>query len=163
MWEGFAFVWGAWLSENLQKLHKIIVLPVSIWGFGALFRRAKPTKTSHGDGTGQFQAKKCLQKHLKPLSKQFTCFCEHSHPTILATNFKTWRWKVFIFFPLPNYYLMMSERSYSWCGVSAFGNSLCCLCLWVNTCSVLRYHQSRKKSLVERETPYLTEDLCCSI
>jgi len=37
------------------------------------------------------------------------------------------------------YYLMMSECSYSWCVVSVFVTSRCCLCLSINTFSVLRY------------------------
>ena len=45
------------------------------------------------------------------------------------------------FFPLPDYYLMMIECSYSWCSLSMFDIFLCCLCLSSNACSVLRYDQ----------------------
>jgi len=40
------------------------------------------------------------------------------------------------FFPLLDYYLMMSGCSYSWCIVSVFVISPCCLCSSINTCSV---------------------------
>jgi len=43
-----------------------------------------------------------------------------------------------VFFPLLDYYLMMSECSYSRCVVSVFGTSLCCLRI-CNTCSEMRY------------------------
>jgi len=32
------------------------------------------------------------------------------------------------FFPLPDYHLILSKCSYSWCLVSLFGISMCCLC-----------------------------------
>jgi len=46
---------------------------------------------------------------------------------------------MFLFFlPLPDYYLMMSECSYSCFVVSVFGIFLCCLCLSSDACSALR-------------------------
>jgi len=41
--------------------------------------------------------------------------------------FRTWLKHVFIFLPLPD--SLMNECSYSWCAVSVFGISLCCLFL----------------------------------
>jgi len=43
-----------------------------------------------------------------------------------------------VFFPLLDYRLM-SECIYSCCVVSVFGIYLCCLCVPINTCSVLHY------------------------
>jgi len=42
------------------------------------------------------------------------------HPMFLPIHF--------IFFPVPDYYLMMSESNYSCCVVSVLGISLSCLC-----------------------------------
>ena len=70
----------------------------------------------------------------KRLTKQITCFCEHLYPTILVTVFAS-KPDVKIssfFFPLSDYYMMMSACSYSWCVVSVFGISLRCLCLSFN-------------------------------
>ena len=39
------------------------------------------------------------------------------------------------FFPLPDYYLMISESRYSWCVVSVFGKSLCS---WVSARGKMR-------------------------
>jgi len=64
----------------------------------------------------QSQAK-YLAKTFETLIKtnyMFLCASEHHHPAFLAICFRTWCQNVFIFFPLSNSYLMISECSYSW-------------------------------------------------
>jgi len=66
-----------------------------------------------------------LQNHLKPWSKQFTCFYEHPHPMNSLQPFTSQpdvKMSSF-YFPLLDYYLVMSECSCSWCVVSVFATS----------------------------------------
>ena len=63
---------------------------------------------------------------------------------------------MFIFFPLPDSYLMMSECSYSWCAGSVFGISLCCLCLSPNTCSVATNQARNQGGAGEAKSPLQT-------
>jgi len=51
---------------------------------------------------------------------------EHPHPTFLAIYLiLNLMLKCLNFFPLPDYYLMISETRYGWWDVPVFGISLC--------------------------------------
>jgi len=44
----------AWHSENLIQTPLIYVFHISVWGLGALFGVANPSKPHFGNGTGSF-------------------------------------------------------------------------------------------------------------
>jgi len=54
------------------------------------------------------------------------CTTEHPHSTFLTICLiQNLMLKCLNFFPLPDYYLMISETRYSWCNVPVFGIPLC--------------------------------------
>jgi len=66
--------------------------------------------------------KNISQKHLIPRSKQFACFCHWAFPSdIFSHLLQNPMLKCLHCFPLPDYYLMISQSRYSWCAVSVFG------------------------------------------